>query len=337
MKSPAAGNCGARNADRVGAATGTRDSTTPAQFPNNLKAVARALDGEVCGREVLAPGPGHSAKDRSLSVRPSTDAPDGFLAHSFAGDDWQACRDYIASRLGFFGLKAAKLPARPEPREPRQIEPDDEKSRTQRALKIWRESISICGTLAEFYLTEGERKLTLDMAEILGHVLRFHPACPFGVERNGVRLTEYAPAMIALMCCVRTDAPRCIQRTRLAPDGTKLSRAMLGPSGGAAIKLDADENVTLGLVITEGCETGLAARQVGYGPVWALGSTGAIKTFPVLPVIQALTIHVELGDGSLKAVHECGARWREAGREVIVFNSLEGSDLNDAIRARPAT
>src|SRR6202011_2803471 len=107
--------------------------------------VARALGGEVCGREVLAPGPGHSAKDRSLSVKLSPHAPDGFLAHSFAGDDWQTCRDYIASRLDFFGLKAAKLPARPEPREPRQIEPDDEKSRTQRALKIWRESIRESG------------------------------------------------------------------------------------------------------------------------------------------------------------------------------------------------
>jgi len=37
-------------------------------FPS-LQTVAKALGGEVNGGQVLAPGPGHSAKDRSLSVK----------------------------------------------------------------------------------------------------------------------------------------------------------------------------------------------------------------------------------------------------------------------------
>ena len=61
---------------------------------------ARALGGDVNGRSVLAPGPGHSAGDRSLSVTPDANAPDGFLVNSFAGDDPIACKDYVRKRLG---------------------------------------------------------------------------------------------------------------------------------------------------------------------------------------------------------------------------------------------
>src|SRR5947209_7650722 len=63
--------------------------------------VARALGGEVAGRDtVLIPGPGHSPRDRSLSIRLDAAAPDGFLIYSHAGDPWQDCRDYVRSRLG---------------------------------------------------------------------------------------------------------------------------------------------------------------------------------------------------------------------------------------------
>ena len=35
----------------------------------DLRALASALDGEISGGQVLAPGPGDSRRDRSLSVR----------------------------------------------------------------------------------------------------------------------------------------------------------------------------------------------------------------------------------------------------------------------------
>jgi KaiC/GvpD/RAD55 family RecA-like ATPase len=65
-----------------------------------LKSWAAALGGDVSGRSVLAPGPGHSRQDRSLSVTPSATAPDGFLVHSFAGDDPIACKDHVRAKLG---------------------------------------------------------------------------------------------------------------------------------------------------------------------------------------------------------------------------------------------
>lgn len=61
--------------------------------------VARALGGEVSGQQVLAPGPGHSKADRSMSVLVDADAPDGFVVSSFAGDDINECRDHVRAQL----------------------------------------------------------------------------------------------------------------------------------------------------------------------------------------------------------------------------------------------
>src|ERR1700758_2782589 len=67
---------------------------------NHEYALACALGGEVCGRHVCAPGPGHSAKDRSLRVTPDPSAPGGFGVCSFAGDDWQQYKDFVRECLG---------------------------------------------------------------------------------------------------------------------------------------------------------------------------------------------------------------------------------------------
>lgn len=66
----------------------------------SLQQLAVALGGEISGNQILAPGPNHTPKDRSLSVRLSDSAPDGFVVHSFTGDDPLACKDYVRERAG---------------------------------------------------------------------------------------------------------------------------------------------------------------------------------------------------------------------------------------------
>jgi hypothetical protein len=63
-----------------------------------LQSWARALGGAVCGTQVLCPGPGHGPADRSLSVKIGKDGEP--IVHSFCGDDWKLCRDYVRRRLG---------------------------------------------------------------------------------------------------------------------------------------------------------------------------------------------------------------------------------------------
>lgn len=65
----------------------------------SLQQIAKALGGEVSGRQVLCPGPGHTAADRSLSIRIS-DAGDDVVVHSFAGDDALTCKDLVRQKLG---------------------------------------------------------------------------------------------------------------------------------------------------------------------------------------------------------------------------------------------
>src|SRR5262245_13086428 len=66
----------------------------------SIHKIAEALGGDVANGEVLGPGPGHSAEDRSLAVKLDSAAPDGFVVHSFAGDDPIACRDHVRRKLG---------------------------------------------------------------------------------------------------------------------------------------------------------------------------------------------------------------------------------------------
>ena len=59
----------------------------------SINRIAQIMGGDRAGREALVPGPGHSAEDRSLAIKLDGAAPDGFVTHSFAGDDpivWSA-------------------------------------------------------------------------------------------------------------------------------------------------------------------------------------------------------------------------------------------------------
>jgi hypothetical protein len=67
----------------------------------DARSLAIAFGGEVSGTDrILCPGPGHSPRDRSLSVRLDPHAPDGFLVHSFSSDDFRECRDHVRRYLG---------------------------------------------------------------------------------------------------------------------------------------------------------------------------------------------------------------------------------------------
>jgi putative DNA primase/helicase len=303
----------------------------------DLRTAARILKGDVTGGGIIFAAPGHSHKDRSASLRFDAKAPGGFVIHSFAGDDPIALRDHVADQLGLEPFKprgrrgsGSTTSRRREPPQPDRPEPDDT-ARIRRAAALWREGRHPRGTLVEQYLAS--RGLTLP-DDVAGELVRFHPACPWQAD-DGTILR--VPAMLAPLRNIHTDSITGVHRTRLTPDGRKVDRRMLGLAAGAAVKIDADDAVTMGLIVGEGVETCLAARQLGLRPVWALGSVGGIAAFPVLSGIEALTILAERNDNgtpnsaSDSAVSECGQRWCEAGREVVVIEPLAG-DVNTALQ-----
>ena len=310
----------------------------------NPRKIAQRLGGEVSGRDtILCPGPGHSPKDRSLSVKLDPVAPDGFLVHNHAGDDWPECRDYVRERLGLprwepgddqrrtvpphhvgkWDLASVGADAEEGPR----ARTEDEIVRSANARRILEEAQDPRDTPAERYLREHRRlNLTDDLA---GRVVRFHPSCPWRNEDTGK--TDRIPALIVPFRSVDDDAVTAIHRIALEPFVAKPNRRMLGVVHRAAIKFDP---ISEQLAVGEGVETCMAARELGYRPTWALGSTGNISFFPILDGVSTLLILGERGDASAEAIKVCGTRWRKAGRRVrVVMPDPEFSDLNDVLIA----
>lgn len=299
-----------------------------------LPEIARALDGQVMGRRVVCPGPNHSRGDRSLSVTLSDTLADGFAVHSFAGDDFRLCRDYVAERLG---LAPDRWRGRREP-DPEEVARQQEKrrraaareaaedARRQRfAVGIWNEARPALGTIVERYLNS--RALDLPR-EISGAVLRYHSRCPWG---QGTM-----PAMVAAIRDVRTGAIIGVHRTAFEADGRKLGRKVFGSATAGAVMLDPLATVGKDLVIGEGIESCLSARQIGLSPVWSLISTANIGALPVLDGVSRLTVLAEVDKAanrpSATACAKVGARWNAAQRIVDTVHPPDGADdLNTAL------
>lgn len=308
---------------------GRRTSLTTCNM--NLHRLAKALGGEVISGAVSAPGPGHSPDDRSMRVFIAPNSPFGFRVHSLAGDDWRDCLNYIKSRLGIADVPhhvQRMLQPRPVP------QPDPTKIRaSEMALRIWNDAGPIVRSPVAFYLEQ--RNINPIKAE--SHVIRFHPDCPFRLQDG---ITAPLPAMVVLFRDIVSDEPCGIHRTALKPDGSGKAdvpglggpKKMLGRVKGAAIKLSADAEVTTGLHIAEGIETGLTGLSTGLAPVWALGSAGSIAAFPPLPGIEALTILADHDEAGLRAARVCAEAWSEAGCEAsIIYPPVSGEDWNDAV------
>jgi hypothetical protein len=202
------------------------------------------------------------------------------------------------------------------------------------AMRLWDAAQPIAGTLAVRYLAE-VRRIDVDaLPADLEAVLRFHPRTPFGPSAE-------VPALLGLYRDVASDAPAGIHRIGLTPDvfaGGKVRRRMLGHwPAPRAIKLwPAGERLFVG----EGLETVTAAatRLTYHGepmqPAWAVGSSGALRRFPIVPGVQQLVILVDHDTNGIgPADARAGAsHWRRANRAAVLLTpNRVGADFNDLV------
>jgi putative DNA primase/helicase len=315
----------------------------------NLRQAARLLGGDVVNGQILAPGPGHSHADRSLAVRPSPSARDGFVVHSHAGDDWRECATYVRQRLGIDDCRRGTAGRYDNPRlspSPRLIEADNRNG--DRAREIFAESIEPRGTLAEEYLAR-ERGLSGVLDDRLALTLRYHRRCPFGAER--------APALIAAVRCAWAVMAQCamlgeleeverailskpelivaVQRIRLTPDGRKVRCQSLGQMGDGVAFIGSVWELFYGAqaTIAEGVETALAMQIFGHGGVVALGGAGRFRSFEPPYHWADITIAGENDGGASEAGwRAAGNRWAAGGRTVKIWLPPEGcKDANDVL------
>jgi hypothetical protein len=303
----------------------------------NPLAVAQALGGDVTGRNVLAPGPGHSRTDRSLSIKIDAASRDGFVVYSFADDDALACRNYVRERLNL-GQWTRKTRTNDCGHYRRKLSLDKavDRKNSDLAQRFWQDGLPVKGTPCEKYLL-GERRIdTSVISDVLERddSIRWCSSILFrepGHPQDGNRLG----AIIAL----QTDplSGKCmggISRTYLH-ENCKVGKAKtLGPGG--IVRLSRDEEVVEGLHIAEGLETALSGMAIGLRPMWATGGTVGLSAFPVLSGVECLNILADRdpsGAGE-KAARICELRWLNAGKEVRVLMPANSGDVNDALRAR---
>ena len=288
-------------------------------FHTDPRTIARALGGDVVGRDqVVAPGPGHSPRDRSLSIRLSAISLDGFLVFSHAADDWRACRDHVLDRL--------RLPRDGWKRErPRAPAPRQEDDNRDLALYLWRRRQPMQGSLAERYLREAR-----GYSGFLPSTFGFLPATG-----------EHPPSMIAAFGL--TNEPECgvlgiadadvraVHLTRLAADGlSRIDKIMIGRGASGFPIWCAPVNDGLGLAVTEGIEDALSVHEATGLGAWAAGSAPRMPALAdtVPNYVACVTIIGDDNDAGRKNAGELAARLK--ARCIPVILKVIGGGLVEA-------
>jgi hypothetical protein len=285
----------------------------------DISELAARLGGTINNGWINIPGPGHRSKDRSLGIKLDPSAPGGFRINSFAQDDPELCKRYVAQLLKQLGGTSHQI-------EPLAPEPVAGAHKTSSALAIWNCASPPEGTLVERYLNL--RACGLYSSVQRCDAIRFHPLCPFSTQR--------VPSMLALMRHVITDEPTGIHRTALGFDGTARqeldggAKRMLGNANFSAVKL-LPHNGVLG--IAEGIETALSASRLFSVPVWAMLSAGGIRTCPIVPTVKRLIIFADHDPAGMKAAVVCADRYRRNGIPAAIKHPPTlGSDFNDVLK-----
>jgi hypothetical protein len=284
-----------------------------------LADVVKALGGDLYdgGRRAVTPGPGHSPRDRSVSLLLSGGR---VLAHSFAGDDWRTVLDDLRRRGLIDGMGRLKggvsseivsRPSRPE--------------RLAAASVLWSQARPVAGTLAERHARL--RGVTRDLPA----ALRFHVAAPAAVYQ------DRGPRRPALLAEIRDAAGRFagLELTYLACDGGRASVAIPrktigGRPAGSAVRLDPAASEML---VGEGVFSCLSASQVLGLPAWALLAIGNLRGWAPPAGVRRVVIASDRGAPGEAGAAALAARLRGRGVRVEVRPPPAGyADWNDAVR-----
>lgn len=295
----------------------------------DLREIVRRLgagDIHSGGKAATVPGPGHSLKDRSLSLRVSDDGA-RVLWFSHANDDAAA----VFRHLGIEGAERENLSG---PELQRRREARAKAIAADRARKlafcrqVWADTLPAEGSLVALYL-RGR-----GLAGSIPEALRFHPSAPLAYPTEENPSPRRAPAMVAIAS--GPDGTSCgLHVTILKPDGSgkapmRNPRLMFGDLAGAAVRLGP---VPVGgeLGVAEGIETAVSYRDLTGVPTWAALSTAGLARFtPPLGIVR-LVVAADSDPAGIKAARELAER---ASRRVecVVAPAPEGSDWNDVIQ-----
>ena len=275
-------------------------------------------------RSGAIPAPGHSARDRSVSLRLNQD--NKLLIHCFSDTDW---RDVQALLLRDGAVLSSDFVSGRRFREGGSTHSIRCRSRVSvrtetisHAHAAWAARKSVAGTLAHTYLKKR------GIEHISGHAgLGFHSSWPMSPKPQAYR----APCLLAKI----TDTAgrlRGVQATFLirSQNGLRKRRLVFGRQKECAIHLDAPTDQ---LLIGEGLESTVSAARQFKLPAWALLNTANLAAFRAPPNTRHLIIAHDNDKAGREAAHACAAINRDQG--VICdlrAPTTPGADWNDADR-----
>jgi putative DNA primase/helicase len=189
------------------------------------------------------------------------------------------------------------------------------------ARRIWQETRSLAGTVAQRYLQGRGINITAP-------ALRFHPH----LASTEIREVQF-PALVAGI-----QAPdgsfAGIQATWLAADGSDKApllttpRKIFGHRAGGAVRL---APATDRLAIAEGLETALSVQQATSLPTWATLGTSGMKSVEVPTSLRSLIIAADADSAGVSAAEHARLRFIRQGRRVRVVLPPVGNDFNQMV------
>ena len=291
---------------------------------SQLKRIVAACGGLLLdnGRRALIPGPGHGAKDRSVSLMETEDGR--ILIKCFSPrDSWRNVRDALAKK-GLLDQEENEAPARIRIMPPRIAAQPALEDKLARARRLWEESRPLKWTIAARYLSAR----AIDGVALDSEALRFHPRMTSLDDR------KRRPAFMAALRD-RAGALIGVQVTLLTPHGSAKARIstprrVIGMLVGGAVRLSepGDE-----LAVGEGVETMLSASAALEVPGWAALTADNLARFTPPTQVRRLVVALDNGAAGERAAAILIDRLSSVLRVEIAAPPSEYSDWNDWARA----
>jgi len=297
----------------------------------SLHSIVKAVGGDLYagGRQANIPAPGHSRRDRSVSLRYDNGR---VIVHPFSTTPWFEVLDWLrdnglidALNRPTDGLGGAELRRGGS----NDVPALSDLARRAVAIGLWDSGRLIAGTPAALHFSH--RAYPLDQALPDADVVRYRhdmPLRPYQGDGPGRRL----PAM---MVAVRDGEGQitAIEITYLTQGGHKapdlrLPRKTIGlVPPNSAVRLDPHAPIML---VAEGVFTALSARFIFHRPVWALQSVRNLQTWIAPDGVRDVLIARDQGRPGQKAALILATRLRAQGVAVRVLGPpAPHGDWND--------
>lgn len=285
-----------------------------------LHAIVRALGGDLYqgGARANIPAPGHSRRDRSISLLLSHGR---LVVHGFGGADWRAAFRMLRERGlvdadGRFSSDGGASIAAP-----------DRSGRIRTARDLWEGAGPITpATLSLAYLKG--RSVLSDPGGISD--LRHHACAPISVYRQQ---STTRPALVAGVRGPSEDLT-AVELTYLDPSGRRavglrLSRKTVGlVPAGAAVRLAPAASEML---VAEGVITALSAIERFKLPGWALMSAGNLAAWTPPGGVRRVLIAADRGAVGQDAADRLRRRLSAAGLSACIrLPDMPFGDWNEA-------